>query len=301
MSDQLAPPPRRAAPDALRRRIEQELRQAPQPGRRRQTLRMIVPIAAATVLVAGIGGTTAIRNLHHQHDIVVTPAASPRATTTTSPPDRSTEPGATRPMSEAEIAHDTKTCTAPDPSAAMPIPRKGTAKAIYATVQPPIGNRTEPTSHRILFVADEQGTFSCIDGRQRFWSDHGQDDDNRASPDAAAVVDPAGDSGSSQTCGPDHPARVDTQALLQIKKSRAEQARVKINSGGRPVIEPTAVPIRDGWIFVPIEMTGAAARKQLMITVEVLDAAGDRLPIQPYAPGDTQTVKKLTLSVERCQ
>ncbi|MFC7623723.1 hypothetical protein [Microlunatus sp. GCM10028923] len=299
MSEELAPPPFRRAPDALRDRIRGELRQAPQPGHR-PALLVVAAVAAAAALVAGVAGVAGIRQLQGPPRVAVAPAGTPSPTAEPSP-RRSPLPGpsGTRPMTELEITADTKTCLAGTAKDDV-ITRAGRVRVLHAMVEPPISNSRDLASHRILLVADDAGTFSCLDGRRDSWSDHGQDDDNRLNPDAAASQDPSGFGTSTLSCPDRESASVETQVLLRIHQDGAGSARIKINSGRESVVAPVTVPVRNGWVYAGIKITGAEAWQDLSITVEVLDRDGDRLPIQPYQPGSTKLIKVLQLAVESC-
>lgn len=203
-------------------------------------------------------------------------------------------------MTAAEIRSDSETCLRIDRDPGGVITRSGKLRVLHAMVQPPISNGPGLPAHRELILADDDGTFSCLDGQRAEWSDHGQEDDLRPHPDAAARQDPAGYGSVTSSCSDPDSAVVQTQVLLQVPDERATSVRVKINSARQPMTDPVVVPVRKGWVYATIAITGPAASAAPSITVEVLDEQGDRLPIQPYQPGTKRVVKALPLPIEPC-
>lgn len=307
MHDDLVPPPRRPAPDQLRRRIQQELDQAAQPAGRRP-LRLIIPIAAAVALVAGVSGAVAAQVMPDHHDtLVVEPAQSPHPTKTSSPSydsPTSHKKGerATRPLTDAEVVRDTKLCLASDKDNPWSKPHRGELRAVYAVSEPPISNDPNQPAHRRMFLVNKQGILSCIDGRSAGWSDRGQSDQAQTATNAAARQEPLYLDDWTRKCRSRSSSSVETEMLLRVDGDRVAESRITITSSdGKQLIKPAGVAIRGGWLYTGVKITGPEAWKKGSITLEVLDDNGNRLPIRPYKPGSAKTVDVMRMPIERCR
>lgn len=306
MSESLTPPPRRPAPEELRTRIAADLARAE--GRGSQRARVLVAIAAALVLVAGVGGVLGATRSDGHQDLVPVERPSPTSTGATQKPRVSPTPRTTpsaqpeilrgEPMTAAQIRRDTKSCTTPDPQDADPVPRQGSLRTTYASVQPLVTNSTSPVSERVLFVRDDVGQFECIDGQESRWSSlPTQSFEPTAKLPGGEVPNSGG--GTSASCGKGGDARVDSEVMLQVDAHRVAAARVTVVSDGQAV-RVVDVPVDGPLLYLPVRLSGAAARLPMSFGVQLQDDKGHVLTVQPYGEAGTKPTDRLAFTMESC-
>lgn len=290
MSDPiLTPPPRRPAPPELRQRIQPQLEAARRP--RRRPWAIVVPVAAAGLLVSGALGA---RSLTGDTDAV--PAATPTASAgparppSPSPtPTPTSTPSATpsakpvpatlpsRVMTKAEIKADLARCTAPDTTpGAQPLPRRGRWRTQLAVVVPVVEYPAGAAkSVRMLIAYDEVGTQECVDGRADTWS---------SGPPAEARLDQRGpaliltSSGGGIECNSaDRTGRIETGTAYRVP-DRVERVRVTLRSDGAVARVVDLLPA-GGQSAVLARWSGAAAWAETDASVQMLDRAGRTVPI----------------------
>ncbi len=233
----------------------------------------------------------------------------PASTAPTPAPTPSNTPGrigpdaalAMRPMTSREVSARTAQCTAGRKDVQSP-PRRGRLRVRYAMVQAAAGVPADSTPRTVLLLEDDLGRFDCsdpatpavpgdVDRGFRGW--YGEGGDSFPSDDTAGGHELPTVSGSSSTgpCLAEFPrgsARAESASsqLVLATSSDAQAARVTVTArGGSRVV---TVPTRGGYVFVPVQVTGAAARRTWHARIELLDAGGDRLRIQRYAGSTTQ-------------
>lgn len=287
MSDPFAPPPRRPAPDSLHRRIETELKAA---SRRRliTPARVMAPIAAASVLIAGIWGANQLGAKE-----TLFPADKPSTAATASPSPSGSAPTATdspttnpatptstdpepftpRKMTKAEISQDTKTCLAeyrkdPDPRA------HGKFRATAGTVIPVLTYPIETTQLRMLALQDDNGELTCRDGQEPHWSiPIGE----VASEKAPAVID---DGHSETSCYVGGPSIVQARLGVQVYDPEVN-ARVTLSVDGK-VARTIVQPAMQGRVDVEMRISGPISHKPLAYQLEITGADGKTVPLRPW-------------------
>jgi hypothetical protein len=162
-------------------------------------------------------------------------------------------------------------------------------------VQAAAGFPKDGTPRAVLLLEDAGGYFDCsVDGSDTWVSKGG--DDVRVDRSAAGVDVPTFSGGSSGLCpAPADPDSTVDSAVVLKTSARAVTARVSVHARGGT--RTATVPTRHGYVYVTTRVGGAAALKPARVTLELLDAAGERLPIQRYAQSVTE---RLSYPLEVC-
>jgi len=307
MSEDFTPPPRRPAPDELRQRIATDLLSARNRSSRRG--RVLAPVAAALVLVAGVGGVLGTGRLNGQHELVPVDQPSPTPTistttpsTTPTPKPSPSAPSSVQPetlprqaMSAAQKRRDTKSCL--EVEGDNPPPRQGQLRTRYAVEQPLIANSSSP-DQRVLFLEDDLGQYECVDGVQSGWHALSSSDSGATAGVAGSEVPNTG-GGSSASCDVAEKSRVDSSVLLQVDEQRVDVVRVTLYSN-RSAVRIVDLPVDGPTLYVGTRLSGAAARLPMSFRVELHDDQGRVLPVQPYGASGTKPAKKLTFTLYSC-
>lgn len=306
MSDPLTPPPRRPAPEHLRIAIVRALDQAPRTHRVRLRS-VLIPLAAASLIGATVVGASMLGG-RPTLEPVQTASPYPTTASPTTAPTRSTaDPSASttkasasldvRPMTNAEIAADTKSCRrAGGPGDQTP--RRGSVKTRYAMVQARAG-LAGPVSKqtRILFIQDAAGTWACEDGQNTQWS---AGELLAASVTSRApATEIANYGGFDARCGGDTP-EASTQALFVVGDEVA-LGRTRVSRGTVKGVWQTSRPNRR-LVHLGLVLEGEAAEaKSVSIEFQLLDAGGDQVSIQRAdGSGDPSTTKTVELDFVTC-
>lgn len=196
----------------------------------------------------------------------------------------------TRPMTDEEITAQVDRCLQPGHD--LEKHRQGDLEVRYAMVQPPLGP-SDSTSRAALLLEDAEGYFDCSGDHPTYTSKGGDSLD--VDPSAAGFELPTISGGSTSRCNlPRSTATIDTALVLRTT-GRASGARVALTAadGTRTAVVPT----RDGFIHVTAQVAGAAAWEPSTLTLELLDADGEQLPVQPYG---ARAADRLSYAVDPC-
>ena len=306
--DLTTPPPRRPAPERLHARIADELADADR--RRSRRGAVLAPVAAALVLVAGVAGVAGAGRLGGQRDLVPaqSPTAVPSATTTagtTPAPTPAPSVSATErpptvtaePMTAAQIRRDTARCLTLAPGETDPPPRRGTLRTTYAAVQPLVTTGGRSSTQRVLFLQDDAGLLQCVDGSRYGWQSRSREVVPTAAVPAVQVPNTGG--GTSASCGAAADSQVDSDVLLAVDEDAVAAARISQVSDGR-VVQTVDVPVSGPFLYAGLRWAGAAARAPMSFRVELHDARGRTLAVQPYGAVGTGPARRLTFPLQSC-
>ncbi len=256
---------------------------------------LLTAAVAGVLLVAGVAVS--------RHDVLpfdpaggptqaVPPVATPSPST--GPARPTPTPGGettTRPMTAAEITTQVEGCLRPGNG--LEGHRQGELAVRYAMVQPALGWPGDTTPRTALLLEDAEGYFDCSGGHPTYTSKGG--DSVHVDPAAAGSELPTVSGTSSASCTlPAGTAVVEGVVALETSAG-AREARVTIRTteGTRTATAPS----RDGFVYTATQVVGEAAWEPSTVTVELLDADGRRLPVQPYAAPATD---RLTYPLDPC-
>lgn len=259
----------------------------------RAVARLALVAAALTAAVAlGVIGVG-----HHRAALPMPPVAQPaprssaptptRTTpSTTAGPQNPSRALSTRPMTAAEITARTQECLAPseDRSAA---PRQGELRVRYAMVQGVAGLPSDGTPREVLLLEDTGGYFDCSEGKNGWYGKGG--DAVHVDQSASGFELPTLSGGTSRVCPPDVSSRRVESPFVVKTTSKAKIARVTVLANGET--RTVKVSARTGYVYVPVQVSGAATRKATTVRLELLDADGRRLAIQRYAGPVARTLE----------
>jgi len=263
--------------------------------RPRQRNRVAPVLLTAGVLVAVLA--VSLLGVGLQTSLPLTPATGPtRAVPPPSSPPSSAAPFPTPSSPVSPSASRPKAATAPRPMTQAEITagiarcmragqgsvddnRQGKLKVRYAVVQAAVGYPVDSSPRPALLLEDDGGYFDCSQTNGGLWVGKGGDHfDSDAS--AAGFELPTLTGGSTSRCHPEAAARVDSAVVLRTS-SGTVSARLTVRARGGT--RTATVPTRDGFVYLSAQVNGKAAWHSWTTSVELLDASGGRLRIQPYA------------------
>lgn len=280
------PPERRPAPDHLHQRIESELDRTA--GRRGTVVRVVAPIAAASLLASGVVGAFQISD----HASAPTPADSPTARNSAPTADPTQEPtpdGVTedvRAMTEAEISRDLRTCaadlSAPEGGAR---PHAGEWEVRYAMVK----DRAPHGAENHMVLSDEVGIMSCLDGENYGWTAHYEATDRTPSEGRAGAETALPDADTS-VCGAEGSSPEDVLISHRMFAVTEDVANVRARFVVDDVENPWTTTTPDhGHAVVRAMARGEQTRgEKAIVEVQLLDAEGKALPTDYYDGGDAE-------------
>lgn len=227
------------------------------------------------------------------------PLPSTAASAPTEPsPSPSTSPSqgvtAPRPMTEREITSRTVDCMTG--VAGLQEKRKVGSRlhVRYAMVQTAAGLPADGPAEHLLLLEDAGGYFDCSDSGNRAWA--GKDGDRIPTDKSAAGWEiPSISGGSATQCGPPKSAATFTSAVVLKTAPRASAARITVH--GKAGSRTATVRTSDGYVYLTALVTGKTVSQPVQLTVELMDEAGERLPIQPDFGS---TTKRLRYTFEQC-
>lgn len=281
------PPDPRPAPHRLLERIEADLDRTG--GGQRRAVRVVAPIAAASLLAAGVFGAFQISDSASAPAPADSPASSPTAANSSAPtpaptPDDVTED--VRPMTEAEISKDLGACEADlDAPEGEEQPHEGEWEVRYAMVrdQAPHGESTH------LILSDEVGMMSCVDGENYGWTRHYEATDRTPSQgrSGAQTVLPNADTSS---CDPEGSSPDDALISHRMFAVTENVANVRARFVVDGVENPWTTTAPDhGHAVVRATATGDETQgEKAIVEVQLLDADGEALETDYYDGGDSE-------------
>lgn len=195
-------------------------------------------------------------------------------------------------MTPAEISSETARCLSSG-DGTMRKNRQGKLHVRYAMVQAAVGYPTDSAPHTVLLLEDAGGYFDCSRRNAELWV--GKGGDHFAVDRSAAGFElPTISGGTSNHCSSATAPTIDSAVALRTSSATAA-ARVSLRARGGT--RTTTVPTRNGYVYLSTQVNGKAVTQSTTMTVELLDARGARLRIQPYAG---QVTKQLTYVIDHC-
>lgn len=221
-------------------------------------------------------------------------ATTARSTLATSATARTPGLGAeatTRPMTPTEITTQTSQCLKPADGPKKF--RRGELKVRYAMVQAAVGYPRDSLPRTALLLEDASGYYDCSGDYGTYTSKVG--DDPNVDHSAAGVDLPTLSGGSTGRCKPPRKAATIDSAVVLKTSTKAHAARVAVRAAGGT--RTATLLTGNGYLYVATQVSGEAAWKSSKFTVELLDASGKMLPVQPYTEPVTN---RLTYALPAC-
>lgn len=284
------PPASRPAPHRLHERIEADLDRAG--GGQRRAVRVVAPIAAASLLAAGVFGALQVGDNASAPAPADSPASSPSATNSSTPTPEPTSDDTTedvRAMTEAEISTDLEACetdmnATPGNDRVPELPHEGEWEVRYAMVKDyePYGE------HAQLIVSDDVGIMNCVDGRSDGWTRHDQASD-RTPTDGRAGAETRLPGGLSTRCATEDPSAsmVVSEHMFAVDESvTTVRGRLVVDGAANPWV--TTTPSHGHAVVRTTSTSEQAQGEKAHVEVQLLDADGKALETDYYDGGDAE-------------
>jgi len=260
------------------------------------TAGLLVAVLAVSLLGVSLPTSLPLTPASGPTRAVPPPSSAASSPTPSSPaPPSTSRPRAAmapHPLTEAEITAATARCLRAG-QGSMNDHRQGKLEVRYAMVQAAVGYPMDSSPRPALLLEDDGGYFDCSQTNGELWV--GKGGDHFGSDESAAGFElPTLTGGSTPRCNPAAAARVDSVIVLRTSPGTVS-ARLTVRARGGT--RTATVPTRNGFVYLNAQVNGKAAWHSWTTSVELLDASGRRLRIQPYAGSVT---RRLAYPLEPC-